>query len=88
VELKKSVIKSVTCSLKQKVQSLWRNQAFRWAKMAETESTQRGIDGKWSSEEQTSDENIQIGRNLVPTSLRIPTVILDLNLDKSNKRRI
>jgi hypothetical protein len=59
VELKKSAIKSVTCSLKQYVQNLWRNQAFRWAKTVETGSKQSGIDGKWSSEEQTSDENVQ-----------------------------
>jgi len=57
-------------------------------KMVETGSTQRGIDGKWSSEEQTYDENVQTGRNLVPTSLRIPSAILELNLDKQNKRRI
>lgn len=74
MELKKSAIQSVTC--------------FRWAKMVETGSTQRGIDGKWSSEEETSDENFQTGRNLVPTSLRIPSMILELNLDKPNKRRI
>jgi len=56
--------------------------------MVETGSTQRGIDGKWSPEVQTSDEIVQTGRNLAPTSLRIPSVILDLNLDKPNKRRI
>ena len=59
MELKKSAIQSVTCFLKQKVQNLWRNQEFRRAKMVETGSTQRGIDGKWSSEEQTSDENLK-----------------------------
>jgi hypothetical protein len=50
--------------------------------MVETGSTQRVIDGKWSSEEQTSDENVQTGRILVPTSLRIPSVILEPNVDK------
>jgi len=75
-------------SEKKKVQNLWRNQAFRWAKMVETGFTPCGIDGKWSSEEQTSDENVQTGLNLVQTSLRIPSVILELNLDKPNKRRI
>ena len=40
-------------------------------------------DGKWSS-----DENVQTGQNLVPTCLRNPSVVQDMNLDKQHKRRI